>query len=177
MTNWTFYPVFIGTLISVTGLTRIAFKNHLPLRSLSELAAAEQTVLAHFRNILIVCDALFAITVFGFIVPRIAQATAVATFGVLMIGGELLVSLLPARDKTLRVHNALAQIMAIGMLGLAFLFSLELHRYQSIEAIGLLIMCVMALLTFADKKRYIAYELAYIFSSHLSLLIAAIALR
>jgi hypothetical protein len=94
-----------------------------------------------------------------------------------MIGGELLASLLPARNKTLHMHNVLAQIMAIGMLGLVLLFSLRLHQYQFIEVTLLVIMCTMALLTFADKKRYIVYEMTYIFSSHLTILIAAIALR
>lgn len=179
MESWAFYPVFIGTLMSVVGLTRLAVKSYdrKQPRTLSELAAAGQTILVQFRNILVFCDLLFAITVFGFIVPRITQQFIVATFGVLMIGGELLVSLLPARGKTFRVHYVLAQIMAVGMLGLAFLFSIELHSYLYIERVISLSMCFVAVLTFVDKRHYIAYELAYIFFSHLTIVIAAIALH
>lgn len=177
--SWAFYPVFVGTLVSIMGLSRIALKNHDKTnpRTLSELAAAEQSVLSHFRSILIVCDLLFALTVFGFIVPRITNSAVIAIFGAMMIGGELFVSLLPARGRTFNVHFVLAQIMAVGMFGLALIFCFELPMFLLIEAAILLTMCVMIFLTFVNKKHYLVYELAYIFASHLSIVVAAIALR
>lgn len=178
MTAWTFYPVFIASAASVIGLTHIALAKINPKpRTLSELAAAEQTLLARFRNVLLFCGVLFAVTVFGFIVPRSAAQVVVAIFGVLMIGGELLAAVIPARHKTTLVHNFVAQIMALGMLGLAFSFWFSLPRYNFAEMLLAIGMCVAGGLTLLDKKRYLQYELMFIYASHCTVLLAALALR
>lgn len=178
MNHWTFYPVFIATLISIVGLGRLAAREHnrdMP-RNLSQLAAAEQRLLVRFRNILVICGVLFAITVFGFIVPRMTDIW-VAIFGGLMIGGELLAGLIPARGKTVLLHNGLAQVMALGMFGLALLFWINLEGvYAWLELALLGSMVVMGILTLLDRRRYIIYELGYIYLSHTSILVAAIAL-
>ncbi|HSX35907.1 MAG TPA: hypothetical protein VLH84_03160 [Patescibacteria group bacterium] len=179
MESWTFYPVFIATLVSVMGLSYIAVSEHTGdrPRPLSELAVAEQPLLARFRNILLFCGALFAVTVFGFIVPRVNHPIVVAIFGGLMIGGELLAALIPARHKTAVAHAVLAQTMALGMLGLAVMFWLGLATFVAAEAVLALVMCAAAILMLTDRKRFIMYELAFIFSSHFTILIAAMALR
>lgn len=180
MSDWAFYPVLIGTLLSVVGLSRIAIQNHFDHtpKSLSELAAAEGRLLKRFRNILIFCDALFAITLFGFIVPRVDQAVLVAIFGGLMIGGEFLAALLPARGRTLLLHLVFAQTMSVGMLGLGVLFLVTLAGWFSIlAAVMTACMVIFGLLTIVDKKHYITYELAFIFSSHFSIIVAAVALK
>jgi hypothetical protein len=179
MQFWMSYPAFIGTTISIIGLSRLVFKEYvseLP-GTLSELAAAEQSLLRHFRNTLLICDILFAITVFGFIAPRSSYPLLVVSFGILMIGGELLASLLPARDKTMVAHLVTAHIMALGMLGLVFTFWAGLDGfYSSLEMLLAFVMCAAALLTISDKKHYLAYELTFIFASHFSVVVAAIAL-
>lgn len=73
MVIWTFYAAFLATLVSIVGLSRMAIKEHdkLQPRTLSELAAAQEPLLNHFRKILWVCGTLFAITVYGYLVPRI----------------------------------------------------------------------------------------------------------
>ncbi|HSX05104.1 MAG TPA: hypothetical protein VLF69_01400 [Candidatus Saccharimonadales bacterium] len=179
MPAWTFYPVFVGTIVSMAGLGRIAVTTHdaAAPKALSELAAAEERLLARFRNILLLCGTLFAITVFGFIVPRLAHGSLVAVFGALMIGGELLAAVVPFRGKTLRPHLLLAHTMGIGMLGLGVSFWVALGgHFAALEAILALSMAACALLTVVDKQHYIVYELAFIFSSHLSIVIAALAL-
>jgi hypothetical protein len=177
MLNWAFYPVFVGVIVSVIGLSRIARKERgATVVTLSELAAAEEALLKRFRNILMFCGVLFAITLFGFIVPR--TSSAVLVFGVLMIGGELLAAVILARGKTSRTHLVLAEIMAVGMLGLGVSFALVLTGGFSVLEVALTIgMVVSALLTVVNKKRYISHELAFIFSSHFSVLAAAITLR
>ncbi|HSX07975.1 MAG TPA: hypothetical protein VLG11_03715 [Candidatus Saccharimonadales bacterium] len=178
MKDWTFYPVFIASVVSVIGLTHIAFAKISPKpRTLSELAAAEQTLLARFRNVLLFCGTLFAITVFWFIIPRIAAHAIVAFFGSLMIGGELLAAIIPARHKTIFVHNFMAQTMALGMLGLAFSFWFSLPRYNGPEMLLAIGMCVAGGLTFLDKKYYLQYELGFIYASHCTVALAALALR
>lgn len=180
MLSWTFYAVFVGTIVSVISLTRVALQNytHESPRTLSELAAAEDALLRRFRNILLFCGILFAITLFGFIVPQTSQSLFVVIFGVLMIGGELLLALVPARGKTSSMHLVLAQIMAVGMLGLSLTLSIALAGVFSLLVVILAVcMAIFALLTVVDKKRFILYELSFIFSSHFSIIIAANAFR
>ena len=179
MTNWTFYPVFIATAVSTVGLSRIAAREQGKERpkTLSELATAEQSVLTRFRNILLFCGVFFAITVFGFIVPSVTHPIEVAIFGGLMIGGELLAALIPAHSKSITIHNLLAQTMGLGMLGLAFIFWASLIKYSLFELAFTVVMCVLLALMVLDKKHYLTYELGFIFSSHFTILIAAIALR
>jgi hypothetical protein len=180
MPNWTFYPAFVATVVSIIGLSRLAVKEHdqQSPRTLSELAAAEQRLLVHFRNILVFCGLLFAVTVFWFIAPRTANTAWVILAGSLMTVGELLASVVPARDKTRAVHTVMAQVMAVGMLGLALSFCIDLGgSYSLIELALMVAMCILGLFTWIDKKRFILYELGFIFSSHISILIAAIALQ
>lgn len=156
MTHWTAYAAFIATAISIVGLSCLAIQGHLKEtpRTLSELAAAEQALLVRFRNILIVCGLLFGVTVFGFLAPNSANAPLVALFGSLMIGGELLASLIPGRKKTKFIHTAMAQIMALGMLGLAFLFWFSTEDiYYWIEMSLATLMCGLGMLTWFDKKK------------------------
>jgi len=162
------------------GLGGIVVQNHdaTTPKSLSELAAAEVALLRRFRNILLFCGTLFAITVFGFVVPHIEHPVATAIFGALMIGGELLLAVISARGKTFLLHLMLAYTMAVGMLGLAVTFVFALTGTPAIIAV-----CVaggmgaFAALTWIDKKHYILHELAFIFLSHFSIIVAALALR
>lgn len=179
MPGWTFYPVFIGTIVSIVSLTRIAIQHrtNAPI-TLSELVAAEEALLRRFRNILLFCGVLFAITLFGFIVPRTNYLVPVILFGVLMIGGNLIAAVIPARAATAFAHLLFAQGMAIGMWGLGLTFAIALPGlFSALAFILAFSMTVFALLTLLDKKHYLRYELAFIFSSHLSILVAAIALQ
>ena len=94
-----------------------------------------------------------------------------------MIGGELLASLIPGRKKTNFIHTAMAQIMALGMLGLAFLFWFSTEGvYHWIEMALVVLMCSLGMLTWLDKKNFIFYELGFIFCSHFTILVDVIAL-
>jgi hypothetical protein len=181
MSNWTFYPIFAGTLVSLLGLTRIAVltqQNNTRHQSLSELAASDDKLLSHFRSILIICGVLFAITTFGFIAPRSNDHSLVYIFGALMIGGELLASLIPAKGNCLKLHLMLALIMALGMFGLSATFWLkQAGALSNIEAVFTAILGISCTLSVADRSRYLIYELVFIFSSHFSLLVAAVALK
>lgn len=102
----------------------------------------------------------------------------VIVFGVMMVGGELLAALLPAHNKTNKAHLVMAEIMSIGMLGLCVLFILGVGGfYRGLELAFLIVMIASASLTLIDKRRYIAYELGFIYISHISILIATLAVR
>ena len=180
MPVWTFYPAFAGAIISMIALTRIAWHEHdrdQP-RTLSELAAAEARLLKQFRNVLWLCGSLFAITAYWFIVPRINHAPWVIFAWSLTFAPEMLLARIPERGKTRRLHDLLAEAMGAGMLLLAFVFWRNLHgTYADGELAIALVMSALAVLTVLDRRRFIFYELPFIYWSHFSLLVAALALR
>jgi len=176
MTEWLAYPVFLASGISICGLTTMAVRNHdaTQPRSLSELAAAEQRLLVRFRGILLVCGSLFAVTIYGY-VPRTTIEPLVVLAGALMVCGELTAAILPARHKTLTLHTIMAQVMALGMLGLAIAFLWDLRDvYRIVDMFLVILMACTAALTFLDKRRFIIHELIFIFASHISIMLAVL---
>lgn len=180
MNQWMFYPALLATLISMAGLSRIVIKYYdkQQPRTLSELATAQASLLNHFRNLLWLCGTLFAITVYGYVVPKIGQPTLLAGAWSLTYLGNLLAATIPARDEKLKLHNVCAQAMGIGMVAMAYLFWFNLSgAYAGLEAYIAFAMTLLGVLTLVDKGRFIFYELSFIFLSHVSILVAAIALR
>jgi hypothetical protein len=182
MQNWMFYPVFLGTAISIISLSRFALTQrvHLRTRTLSELATIEQQLLVRFRNILVFCGILFAITMFGFITPRTSHQLLTFIGCLAVVAGVILSGLVPAHKNTIKIHEALAGMMAIGMLSLPYLFALSFGGgYARVELVFGVGMTLLALLMGIDrnKKYFVAFELLFIFSSHLSIAIGALALR
>ena len=180
MPSWTYYPAFLATLLSVIGLTRIAyneFDKQQPL-TLSELAAAQEPLLNHFRKILWISGTLFAITVYFFIVPHVGHPFFLAAAWTLTYAGNLALALIPARDKTVRFHSLLAQAMAFGMLAMAYLFWLDLPGSYSKVELGLsLTMSLLAIMTIVNRNNFIFYELPFLFLSHTSILVAAVTIN
>lgn len=180
--SWTFYPVFFGTAISIASLSHFAVtqRGNLKTRTLSELATTEQKLLVRFRNILLFCGSLFAISMFGFIVPRAPHALPVLVLGIGMMTGELLVGIIPAQNSTRRLHESLAALMGASMLILPFVFWYSFTgAYKLSEALLALSMLALLSLMASDtyRKNFVTYELAFIFLSHISIVVAALALR
>jgi hypothetical protein len=177
---WYFYYLaLVGTIISIVGLTRIAYIFHdvIHPKTLSELAASEEHLLRKFQLILVICGFLFALTIFGYIVFYVKHTELIILFGTLMVGGEFVAALMPAGGKFNKIHLIMAYIMAMGMLGLAVLFAINLKGVTQISVIVCFIcMLLSAFLTVVDKHRYIFYELIFIFSSHFSILITTFSL-
>jgi len=85
---------------------------------------------------------------------------------------------IPARGKTLGWHTVFAQGMAVGMLSLAYLFWIGLPGVcGGLELVFSLAMTMLVILMATDRHRFIFYELPFIFLSHGSILVAALALR
>ena len=180
MVEWTFYPAFFGTLISIVSLTQIKIRHHdkRQPRTLSALAASRHDTFIEFRNILWLCNTLFAITAFGYLVPKFPHPILISfTWGLVTIGIYIL-ALIPARGKTLRTHEFFSETMSVGMLLSVILFWLNTQGvYQFLEGLLALTMTSLAAMIFIDKKRFIYYELYFIFLSHFSILIAVISLN
>ncbi len=179
MATWAFYPVFLGAFLSFFGWMYLIVRKHdrTRPRTLSELAADEQ-VLGYFRVVLWICGSLFAITIFLFIWPQLHYELPVVIFGAGMIACELLLGVFPARGRYDTLHNILSQLMGLMMGLLALAFALELTSgYRGME-IGLTTAIVgFGLAAVLDRRRFIYYEMPFIFLSHISILIAAVAVH
>jgi len=173
------YPAFIGTILSVTCLSYLALHehDHGNPRPLSELGASDRRNLAYFRTVLVVCGTLFAVTMFGFLIPKVQYSLYLLIAWIVYYGDELLLAVIPARGTwEYRLHNIFAYAMAAGMLATAFIFILSLHGIAAIlEVTGMCAMVAAGIMTFLDRQRYIIYELAFIYTSHLTIVIAAAA--
>jgi hypothetical protein len=63
------------------------------------------------------------------------------------------------------------------MMATAVLFVLNFHGVTSAIELGIAsIMAMLGILTFVDRKRFIFYELPFIYLSHISILVAALAI-
>lgn len=177
-----FYSAFAGATISVFSLTRFAvsLRHKLRGRTISEVATLEQRSLSQFRLILLLCGILFAVTLFGFIVPNTPNKLLVFVASVAIIGGELLAGIIPAHKSTVKIHEALAGIMGLGMLAFPYIFWGDLTgMFKGLEAFLAIAMTLAVILMFTDrsKKLFVTYELSFIFASHISIVLAALALR
>lgn len=173
------YPAFLAAIISIIGLGRIAYAEHdrTQPRTLSELAAAQDHLLRKFQKILWLCGTLFAITMYGLLIPRTSYALPITLGWSLEYICEILAGFIPAHGNTLRLHDLLARGMSAGMLILAYAFCWSTDGAYASTEIGIAIaMSIAATLTFIDKKRFLLYELAFIFLSHISILVALLAL-
>lgn len=178
---WTFYPALIGTFLSVTGLSYLAWREHKPTHplTLSQLAAKSRELQLYFRIVLWVCGTLFAITVFFFINPRLANSVLQTIAFVLVFVPELLLGFFHAKgDIELLLHDVLSRVMGFGMWATALMFTINLSgTYSQIEAFLTVILSILAILTIVDRKKFLLYELPFIFTSHVSILVAALAVR
>jgi hypothetical protein len=170
-----FWAAFAATAISVLSLSYIVYREHdrSQPHNLSELAASQEHLLWRFRKILWVCGSLFAVTVYGFIVPKIENSFLIFIAWTIVYVSSLLLATIPARGKTLRTHNSFAQMMAGGMLLLAINIG---EPFGLIELCISAVMMLFAVLVVLDKKRFIVYELSFIYSSHVSILAASFSL-
>lgn len=67
--------------------------------------------------------------------------------------------------------------MSVGMLATVFLFAIDFRgNFAIAETVLTAIMSMLGVLTVLDRKRFVFYELSFIFLSHASILIAVFAL-
>ena len=144
--------------------------------TLSELAARKRESVRYFRLILWVCGPLFGLTAVLFIAPRL-QLPVLTALLILMVAFEMLVGVFPPTDKKQKIiHEIIAYAMAVTMLAAAVMFALSLPRFTLAEwlLVGLMLVCAAA--AFLRRGAFIFYELGFIFMSHLTLVIAVLAL-
>lgn len=179
MFNWALYPAFIGTFLSIAGWIYLVANHHdrTQPRTLSELAAQEGK-LGYFRLVIWVCGVLFALTLFLFIAPKLHYELFSTISAAAVIVCEMLLGTFPASGRTVAAHNILAYAMSIAMGCLSLAYALHLPQpYAGVEAIFTMCIAMLGALAVFDRKRIIFYELPFIFLSHFSMVVAALALR
>lgn len=179
MQSWAFYPAFLGAFLSVLGWLYLAVNkhDHTNPRTLSILAA-EEGKLGYFRAVIWVCGTLFALTLFLYITPKLHAWPFATISAACMIIGEMLLGVFPASGRTIKAHNILGYAMSIAMACLALSYALRLHgQYADTEVAFTISIAILGALAVFDRKHFIYYELPFIFLSHFSILVAALALR
>lgn len=173
------YPAFLATFLSVAGLTYLAWREHNSdkPRTLSELAASNQRLVNYFRIVLWSCGTLFAITMFLYIVPKVMYGFYQLLAWIAYYGCELLLGIFSARGTIERLlHNIFSYTMGAAMFVTALLFVADFHgTFRVIEIALSTTMAILGSLTMLDRKRFIFYELPFIFLSHASVLVAVFA--
>jgi len=178
MSNWAFYPVFVGTIISIIGWITFVRREHDSTNpvTLSMLAARKRENIQYFRLILWVCGPLFGLTAIFFIAPHL-QLPILTALLTLMVGLEMLVGVFPPVDtKQKMIHEIIAYAMAVCMLASGIMLAVWLPHFAWVEwiLIGLMLMC--AVVALSRRTAFIFYELGFIFMSHLTLVVAALVL-
>lgn len=167
----------LATVTSIASLSRLAYIWHdaAAPKSLSELAAVQDRLLNHFQKVLWTCGTLFAVAVYGAIAPNFIHGVWLSIAWTVTYLGDVLLAAVPMRGKTVLLHTLYAQAMALGMWGMAWVFFWGFTGWFKVVALGIVIaMMLLALLTFADKRRYIFYELAFLYLSHVSIILGAV---
>jgi hypothetical protein len=167
----------LATLISMVSLSYLAFSGHdrKQPRTLSELVAAQDHLLRRFRNILWLCGTLFAVAMYGYAIPHSAYSVWLFGAWTLVYLGDIFAGSIPAKGATRHLHELCAQLMAVGMVGTAFVFWLSLTGVPSIIELGIAcVMLMLAVATFINPRRFIFYELPFLYLSHISIVVALV---
>ncbi len=179
MENIAFVCGVLGIILSILGISLFTYREYKigSKRTLSDLAAKNSQTLRQFRVILIVCGILISIMVYFLLIPNMASGKWLFIFYTMILFCELSLAIFPAGPgMSGRIHDALAYSMGFGMLGLAISFALILNGGYSVAEyviLGLMISLCLISLKFWDYM--ILFELPFIFLSHMSILLAAIA--
>ena len=177
----TFYAAFLGTFLAITILTYIAWKEHHPdqPRSLSALVAQRKQLVNWFRVVTTVVSTLFAVTIYFFITPKVQYGAVLFVVWTISWFSDLLLALFPQRGTIERqLHSFFAYTMASGFVVMAVIFIICFSGGYRVLEVGITVsMLIFAALAQLDRKRFIFYELPFIYLSHFSILIAALAVR
>ena len=175
-----FYTAFVGMFISLfTSAVLVQHgRNIEDARTLSEIAASDDSKLHFFRWGIITSASLFTLTVIWFIAPRVKFGGLQEVAYLANFSSVVLLTLVPARGgRAKTIHTFFAYSMAVSMLASSFLFSVNTNgAYRTLEIVVGTFLVLSGLLTVLDRERFVWYELAFIHLSHTTVLIAALAL-
>lgn len=177
MQTITAYCAFVGTAISILGWSLLVRRHHDRLNPTtpSKLAAARKHTLWYFRFMLWICTPLFFISVWFYLVPRYThQSFHKLALGLTLVGG-LLLAVFPAtpHSKSIKAHNLFAAAMGLGVYLLTLLYAIVLPKpYRYAEFVLACVLLMLGVVSGFRMRSFIFYELAFIWFSHSSILVA-----
>ena len=177
MNNWAVYPAFIATCLSMWLWLRFVRAEHdskAPM-TLSELGTSKNS--RYFRAVLWICGPLFGVTILFYIAPRLDNIFVIVPL-IGTVALEILTGVFLPRGKVERaLHEVSAYGMAFFMLTSVIATALVIPRFAWIQWVLAVLMFSAAFLAIISRNRFIYYELCFIFLSHITILVAALAVR
>lgn len=174
---WPLGILLVGSCISVVGWVLLVRHNYDPLNpgTLSQLSSRDAATFRYFRTVLWVCGPLFAVG--GVMVAYALRSPLLGAVWVITVLLEMLVGIFPAAGRGKRLHEMFAYGMAVCMMIGAVLAAVLLPRLRLVEWLLVVSMAGCALMAALRSHHFVFYELAYIFTAHLTMIVAAIALH
>lgn len=176
MNEWAFYPVIIGTILSVILWLRFIKREYNVSQpgTLSEIAARKEESIRYFRAVLWICGPMFGMTAVFFVAPRSPDQILLAVWLIAVVL-EMLVGVFPPISPRMKLaHELIAYAMGAAMFIVVILLAFGSGELAWLQGIMAILMLLFVGASFVDKTRYLHYELGFIFSSHLTMVIAAI---
>ena len=168
--------ISLGTILSMAGWVWFVFKNHDPNHpaTLSELAARSPKNRQYFRLVLWVCGPLFGI---GTVVLASSLDSQLLVMSwLLTVALELLTGVfVPSNKRHTILHNVVAYSMAVCMWLSAIVAAVVLTEVSLVLWLLLGIMAACAVCASLRRKQFVFYELGFLFSAHLTMVVSAIA--
>jgi hypothetical protein len=165
-----------GSIIGLTLFAKSAFDSR-STRTLSEMAATSPGRMLAFRAILLPCSALFLITLVWYVAPISRTPALVIVPALAMCLSEMVLAIIPAKggwEGT--THNSLAYVMGASMYALVTLFWISSQGgLRLTEGTIAVLMTLLFFGTTLDRRRFVFYELPYIYLSHISIVAVALA--
>lgn len=177
MDSWALYPVFIGTVISMFGWGYFVLKRYdNSPKTLSELAAISRENILYFRLILWICGPLFVLTAIFYMAHRLPNQFLLWLWLATVVL-EILVGVFPPINQRQKfLHEVIAYSMAAFMFATGAILAITLPGlYGTIEWLLVGAMVIFALAGLLHRNKFVYYELGFIFASHLTMVVATIA--
>lgn len=180
MNNWAFYPVFVATAISMAWWTYFAWREHDPAHpvELSKFALRSKWHATAYRIFMFLCPPLFGLTGIYYVALRIEDVFALTLWMVCVLGCMFAGTFLPRGGWQTVLHNIGAYSMAVAMLGLPIRLAMLLPQASVVLSIITVLMVVcIAMGSLIRRRHYVFYEVGFIFLSHISMIVAALAVN
>ena len=149
--------------------------------ALSQLVAQDFSDLRLFRIAVFAGGTPIAISVFFYIVPNVDENVSLMFSFLAVYAGEVMLSLIPDKSTspeifTFTLHNAFAWAGFFGMIVTPLLLSNLLGGFAAqLETTIFCIMLPLSLAAIIYRKRFLVFELSFVFMSHLSVIVAVLA--
>jgi hypothetical protein len=179
MNEWALYPVFVATGLSVLGWAYYIRREHDAAHpvELSKFAVRNRANTVYYRTFMWLCPLLFAVTGLWYVWPSLRSPFVVLLWLLSCVFCMLAGVFLPRGGWRERLHDMFAYGMGLAMLALAFGAAWSIPRFSVLAWLVALAMAVIAIVGPHRRSQYIFYEVAFIYLSHFTMILIALAVK